>query len=405
MGCRQAVPALHQATRTWVQQGKLVVLGIAQEQHPDRCRLFAQWKHLDWPIVYDPINILGVTGVPVEVAVDERGIVRSTRPDMKTFEEQFLNEGFPPDVVGALAEPAPLSPPDPVTLRHRAEESRSAEAWRELGDALALWGGIDRVDEAIDAYTRAIRFDPDNGEAQFRLGVCYRLRYESQRRLPDDFRAAVDHWDKARAIQPNQYIWRRRMEQYGPRLTKPYPFYDWVESAANEIRARGEQPVELMVLPTGSELEQPVQRFAVESDDVQPPDPRDRIQHDVSGLVLAEVTIVPPQVKPGESARVHVSLRPNAGRKAHWNNEAEPLRLWVEAPQGWQVQQRLLRAPQGRMPETSEPRQMELDVRAPTDAGDTGKFSAYALYYVCEDVGGTCQFLRLDIPIEVPVGK
>lgn len=158
-------------------------------------------------------------------------------------------------------------------------------------------------------------------------------------------------------------------------------------------------------MPTGSELEQPAQRFALEPDDVQPPDPRDRIQHDVSRLVLAEVTVVPPRVKPGESARIHVSLRPGAGRKVHWNNEAEPLRLWVEAPPGWQLQRRLLRAPQGRIPESSEPRQLEVDVRAPADARGTAKLSAYALYYVCEDVRGACQFLRLDIPIEVPVDK
>jgi hypothetical protein len=399
------VPALHQATRTWVQQGKLLVLGVAQEQHPDRCRLFAQWKHLDWPIVYDPINVLGVTGVPVEVAVDEHGIVRSTRPNLKTFEEEFLNKAFPPDAAGPLAQPAPLSPPDPVPLRRRAEEGRSAEAWRQLGDALALWGGIDRVDEAIDAYARAIRFDPDDGDAQFRLGVCYRIRYESPRRLSDDFRAAVDHWGKARAIQPNQYIWRRRMEQYGPRLTKPYPFYDWMETAANEIRARGEQPVELRVLPTGSELAQPAERSSADQDDVQPPDPHDRVHPDTAGLVLAEVTVVPPRVKPGQSARVHVSLRLNTARKAHWNNEAEPLRLWVEAPPGWQLERHLLRAPQGRAPETSEPRQLELDVRAPADARGTAKLHAYALYYVCEDVRGKCQFLRLDIPIEVAVDK
>src|SRR3974377_2300984 len=148
MGCRQAVPAWHQATRAWVESGKLVVLGIAQEQHPDRCRLFAQWKRLDWPIVYDPINILGVTGVPVEVAVDERGIVRSTRLDLKTFEEAFVNKTFPSEATSPAAQAGPLSPPDPAALRRRAEEGRTAREWRDLGDALALWGGIDRIDEA-----------------------------------------------------------------------------------------------------------------------------------------------------------------------------------------------------------------------------------------------------------------
>ena len=198
---------------------------------------------------------------------------------------------------------------------------------------------------------------------------------------------------------------RRRVEQYGPRLTKPYTFYDWVETAKAEIRARGEKPVELSVLPTGSELVQPSKRFTADQRDVQPLDPKGRIQRDTKGLILTEVTVVPPRVRPGESARVHVSLRPNPARKAHWNNEAEPLRLWVEAPSGWELERRLLTAPQGGMPETSEPRQFELDIRAPADAQGTAKLRAYALYYVCEDVGGTCLFLRQDVSIEVPVER
>ena len=230
------MPAWNKALRTWVQESNLVVLGIAQEQHPDRCRLFAQWHQLEWPILYDPINVLGLTGVPMEVAIDEQGIVRSLRPKLKTFEVDFLDKSFSSE---ATESATPLTAPSPIDLvarRRRAEETRSAKVWRELGDAIALWGGTDRVDEAIDAYTRAIDLAPDDGAAEFRLGVCHRIRYDSQRRLPDDFQAAVDHWTRARAIQPNQYIWRRRIEQYGPRLTKPYAFYDWVETAAADIR-------------------------------------------------------------------------------------------------------------------------------------------------------------------------
>ena len=89
------------------------------------------------------------------------------------------------------------------------------------------------------------------------------------------------------------------------------------------------------------------------------------MQRDALGLVLAEVTFVPPHPKPEQSSRIHISLRPAAERKAHWNNEGEPLQLWVDAPPGWQLERHLFRAPQGDKPETSEPRQFELDVRAP----------------------------------------
>jgi hypothetical protein len=188
-------------------------------------------------------------------------------------------------------------------------------------------------------------------------------------------------------------------------LTKPYPFYDWVQTAALEIAERGEEPIELKVLPTGSEIAAPDRNFDAEQRTIQPPDPLGRIARDVQNLIRAEVTVVPPRVKPGEIARVHVTLRPNEQRKAHWNNEAEPLRLWIDAPDGWKVQPQLLAAPQGREPETSEPRRLEFEVQSPAETSGTSHLAAYALYYVCEDAGGTCQFLRQDVPIPVAVEK
>ena len=134
-------------------------------------------------------------------------------------------------------------------------------------------------------------------------------------------------FNNARAIKPNQYIWRRRIEQYGPQLTKPYPFYDWVETAARDVRARGDQPVELRILPTGSEIASPGSSFDAEERNVKPPDPQGRILRDVQSLILTEVTIVPPQVKPEGTVRIHVTLRPNNKRKALW---ISPLNLlWM----------------------------------------------------------------------------
>ncbi|MHC4512049.1 MAG: hypothetical protein ACYTAO_24420 [Planctomycetota bacterium] len=57
----------------YVREGRLVVLAVAQEQHRQRSRLFAQWQRLDWPILHDPINVMQVRGVPIEVAIDEHG--------------------------------------------------------------------------------------------------------------------------------------------------------------------------------------------------------------------------------------------------------------------------------------------------------------------------------------------
>jgi len=399
------VPAWNTKVQRYIQEGKLVVVGIAQEQHPDRSRLFAQWHRLDWPILWDPVNVTQIRGVPMEVAIDEQGIVRSVRPKAETFEKEFLNETFPAAGAKRAVKAGKAARPDIESLRRRAEQARSSDAWRQLGDALVLWTGPGKTDDAIDAYTEAIKIKPDDGDAHFRLGVCYRMRYDSPQRKPADFQTAVDCWTRARQIKPNQYIWRRRIEQYGPRLTKPYPFYDWVETAAQEIKSRGEEPVELRILPTSSEMAAPDRNFDTVQSGVERPDPNGRTTRDAKNLITADVTVVPPQIEPGETARVHVTLCPNESQKAHWNNEAGPLKLWIDASAGWKVQPQLLVAPQGREPETSEPRHLEFEVMAPTGAGGTVRLAAYALYYVCEDVGGTCQFLRQDIPVTVIVSK
>lgn len=397
------MPAWNAKTREWVRQGKLVIIGIAQEQHSERCQLFAQWHQLDWPILHDPINVMEVRGVPIDVAIDEHGIVRSLRADQKTLEEEFVDKAFAPDVAAAPEEPNKANRPDLATLRRRAEGSNSVDAWRELGDAVVLWEEPAKIDDAINAYTRAIHANPNDGASHFRLGVCYRMRSESSQQKLGDFQTAIEHWTKARAINPNQYIWRRRVEQYGPRLNKPYPFYDWVETATRDIRARGDRSIELRVLPTGSELAKPARTFQAVTQDATSPDPEGRIVRDTDGLILIETAVVPPHVKPGGTARVHVTLRPNDKLKAHWNNETKPLRLWVDPPLGWQVQPRLSVAPQSDQPESSEPRRFEFEVRAPDNADSPTKLAAYALYYVCEDKGGTCRFLRQDIPITVTV--
>lgn len=397
------MPAWNKKVQQWVDNGKLVVLGIAQEQHSNRCRLFAQWHELNWPILHDPINVMGVRGVPIEVAIDEYGIVRIIKPDPKTFEKEFIDKTFTPPSKEESAKFERTTKPDVSVLRTSAEQSRASDAWRRLGDALVLWSRPFDVNEAINAYTQAVKIDPQDGDAHFRLGVCYRIRYESEQRLPTDFQTAVDHWTKARQINPNQYIWRRRIEQFGPRATKPYPFYDWVQTAADDIKARGEKPIKLKVLPTGSEIAGPDSSVENKKIDAKSPDPQGRILRDQQHLILAEVTVIPPRIKPEQTVRVHVTLRPNEKLKAHWNNEAEPLKLWIDSSAGFDVQPQLLIAPQGNKPETFEPRHFEFEVKASAEASGTSRLSAYALYYVCEGVGGTCSFLRQDIPITIQV--
>ena len=397
------MPVWHETTREWVRQGRLALLGVTQEQHPDRCRLFSQWKGFDWPILHDPINVLEAPAVPIVVAIDEHGIVRAVGPRPETFEAEFLDKTFADDA--PPGEPKSSGIPDANALVRQAEADPTADRWRSAGDALTIWGGGSRVDSAIDAYSRAVRLDPEDKNALFRLGVAYRMRHESAGRRPGDFQEAVDAWSRALELDPNQYIWRRRIEQYGPRLAKPYAFYDWVSRARAEIAARGETPVSLVVEPYGSELAGPAREVSAETTRDEP-DPRGRIHRDDDRLIEAEVVVVPARIRPGQAARVHVTLRPNADRQAHWNNESTPLRIWVEEPPpGWTTSARSLEAPPGIAPESDEVRRLDFEIQAPATASGRTRLTAYALYNTCEGEEGRCLFLRQDFLIEVDVVK
>jgi len=384
-----------------VAEGRLVVLGVTQEQHPDRCRLFAQWQRFDWPILWDPINLLESSAVPVVVAIDEHGIVRRTRPRPETFEEEFVSRVFPDDAPAVAATQA--RPPDLDELRQQAARQDSGGAWREFGDALVLWSQPRRLDEAVEAYSRARQLQPLDGRAAFRLGVALRMRHESPDSRPADFQHAVAAWDRALTLDPNQYIWRRRIQQYGPRLAKPYAFYDWVEQARRDIAVRGEQPVTLAVDPYGAEIAQPSRSFAPGGDDARSPDPDHKIVRDHEPLIDIEAAVVPARITAGSAARVHLTFRPRAEKQAHWNNEAEPLRFWLDLPDGWQASQRLLTSEQGDLPTSSETRRLDVEVQTPVSAGGSAELHGYALFHVCEGVNGVCQFLRQDVTLRVEI--
>jgi hypothetical protein len=399
------VPVWHEATREWVKQGRLAVVAVIQEQHPERCRLFAQWKGFDWPILHDPINVLNATAVPLFIAIDQHGIVRSTRAQLDNFESSFLDREFTDDAKGAV--PARLTPPrtasDPPSDGLTA--AQFAQAWRQRGDSLAIWRGDEHKNPAIRACENALKHAPNDLLSSFRLGVCLRMRYESQQRQDGDFARAVVAWETALAGRPNQYIWRRRIQQFGPRLIKPYPFYDWVTIAEMDIRQRGDEPVQLVVRPTGAEVAAPAKKFVTDAVQDTSPDPNGKIRLDTLPLIQTTVTVVPSVAAAGSTARVHLTFIPNAEHKTHWNNEVEPLQLWIDAPRGGGVERQLLSGPTAAAAESVEVRRLDAEVQLPKDAVDSVQLDAYALYYVCEDVAGVCQYLRKDIKIVIPVAS
>jgi hypothetical protein len=374
------------------------MLGIIQEQHPDRCALFMQWKQMGWPILVDALNLLEVPYVPITLSLDEHGVIRQIHgplADAKTLEEEFVDRTFDPmsfdEPAARPGEPgeAPVAA-DPAVLRSHA-------------DQVLLWGGQERLGEVIDAYAGTLATEPDHAYTLFRLGVAYRMRYDSDHRETQDFQHAITSWDMALQRDPNNYIWRRRLQQYGPRLDKPYPFYDWVSEARREIEAHGETPVPLQVEPQGAELAEK-SGFEASADDGGDPDPDGRLLRDRGTFVQVQTAVVPPAVTPGHTVRVHLRLQPNQESNAHWNNEVEELSVWLSPPEGWEVTERELKYPNPQIEVSTEARSLEFEIKAPPVVGAGAVLlPAYALYYVCEEAEGVCLYRRQGIDIRIPI--
>jgi hypothetical protein len=228
----------------------------------------------------------------------------------------------------------------------------------------------------------------------FRLGVAFRARSESDSRAPGDAQNAIDSWYAALKSDPNQYIWRRRIQQYGPRLAKPYNFYGWVEQARKEIRARGETPVALRVEPRGAELLDKRSQAKLEQSDK---DPDGKIQRDEKSRITVETMVTPPYAKPGERVRIRFVFRTGT---AKWNNEGEPLTVTV----GGKVVEADLVHAQAKAAHSAETRVLECEIEVQKGPESV---KAYALYDVCIDDEGTCVYLRrdLDIPIKASADR
>jgi hypothetical protein len=264
--------------------------------------------------------------------------------------------------------------------------------------AVMLREPANRFDSAVAWLERVAR--DSTPLARFQLGVAYRMRHDSEAAQPGDFQNAVDHWSAALAADPSQYIWRRRLQQYGPRLDKPYPFYGWIEEARAEIKARGETPVRLAPEPSGAERDAPAKGMAA-ADAAAPPEGADRVPRDTGDWLEVETAVVFDTLREQPVARVHVALRPNAERKVHWNNEVERVQLWIgepELPDGWQADARRLVGELLAAETSQETRRFEFELRPPAGGGT---LRAFVLFHACEDVDGECVYLRRDLELTV----
>lgn len=384
------------------------MLGIVQEQHPDRARLFMQWKQMDWPVMVDSFDLLEVSAVPITFLIDEHGVIRAKNPRIQDIRSILLERTYEPvqhPATRIMHAPRLFSRKiSPIHLR--------CATWHQFNvinavavEMLCAREGLEKTVEWVirffEAANPCLRYE---AWSLFRAGVAYRMRYDSPKREADDFAHAVECWSAALEIDPNNYLWRRRIQQYGPRLDKPYPFYDWVPEARREIEARGQTPHLLTVEPTGAEIASPIKTFDAAGGEDRAPDPDGRITRDDGGFVSTEVVVVPPKIKPGESARVHITFSVNDELFAHWNNEGGGLELWIDPPEDCQLNRRVVRISRAEFATSDEDRVAEFEIRAPADvSGGSLTLKGLALYYVCQGIYGKCLYRRQDIEISIPV--
>ncbi|MFK7767419.1 MAG: hypothetical protein AB8B55_09380, partial [Mariniblastus sp.] len=275
-----------------------------------------------------------------------------------------------------------------------------------LKGALAGEDVLERINLATKLYQTAVDLDSAannlDGHLYFRLGVAYRMRYdqaESGKQNQNDFTLAAKYWSKALEVNPNQYIWRRRIQQYGPRLSKPYPFYDWVAQAKTEIKARGETPIKLKVPLAGAEIAQRERKFTVTEEVAANPDPNAKITVD-SELVKIHATAVPQLIKPGEAIRAHVSF---SLADAKWNNEADDMVVWIEPSKFGTVSKSRLSFPNPKDAQSTETRTVEFEFKTASSVSSSFELTGYALCYVCTNEGGQCIYRRQNFSFPVTV--
>jgi hypothetical protein len=163
--------------------------------------------------------------------------------------------------------------------------------------------------------------------------------------------------------------------------------------------------VTLRVALSISEKSAPTQRETTpESGDPEAPDPKGLIPGDDAGLVRVEAAAVPTRVAAGSPVRIHVVLQPARTNTAHWDSEAGPARLWIEAPEGWSPARIAAASLDEAKLEPGSRRRFEIEVQVPpnTPPGPAA-FTGYVFYPVCEDEEGQCLFLRQEVAVELEV--
>lgn len=358
---------------------------------------------MDWPLLWDPFNVLELPAVPITVVIDAAGVIRLRQPKLSRAGEAvelIRKAAWNDDEAPGRVLPSPV--PGPEAMRSPADKIE--EAWSDHSVALALWGGPSHLDEALEASVAATTQDAAQGRTWFRRGVVSRLHYDSVYGRPSDLSVATEAWATALQLDPDNYIWRRRLQQYGPRLAKPYAFYDWIPQAWSDIEGRGEEVPELVTEPEGAEFADPSNTEKPIVTAEAPPLPDSRITVDAEEWISVTTNVVPAQVEAGGAARVRLEMVPADAGEVHWNNEAGPGGLWVQAPPDWKVEPRFQEIAVPGEATSDERRHVAFEVEVPSSAeSGSHTMTAVALYAICESETGVCLLRRRVVPVPVVV--
>lgn len=351
------------------------MVGLVQEQHGERAALFSLWKELDGIIAVDALNQLEVTLVPITLAIDEWGIVRHVvgrREDPNAFVQAFLREEFEPPKLAK-------SPRNKKTTLKAKERSRQALL------------NTRKNSRRIEELERHLNQNRGDAKGWFELGVLYRARYDMGVGEAQDFQRAVDAWGEALALNPDQYIWRRRIQQYGPRLAKPYPFYDWVQEATAELGVGLKTPL------TQSEISSRDSQVT-SRETMKAPTAADRVTVDQEHVAVQSV-VVPAAAEVASAVRVYLSFDLNTKHDVHWNHEAQGLQVWWDIPEGVQVTGTFIDPPRTDVAVSEEQRTLEFEVVKPSSK--PLKLRGKAFYYICLGEDGACLYRTQPLELEL----
>ncbi len=194
-------------------------LGYALRKH-DRCSeaipVYQRYVQL---ATNDPDGIWGLaecyrkTGENAQAAAQYQAYARmETRPSEQRYVQQALAYAQQLSVPAAPAEPQPAAPaaaptPAPVAVPAPAPAQSPADAYIARGDALLARNDFKN---GLYAYQDAVRADPNNAMAHFKVGVAYaQLGYYPQ---------AVDEWNRVLAIDPNNVGARENIQRAQQRM-------------------------------------------------------------------------------------------------------------------------------------------------------------------------------------------